>query len=268
MSPTDHLGLDLSAVPHARDQGRRLDAGAVTAGWRGRMAIGQLATRYSRSRKCLNFCNSSFSGLTVGAVYALVALGFTLIYNASDVINFAQGEFVMLGGMTTVFLGLAGVPLPLAACLADRALTVIVGLAASPFRDRAGTRSQRRRAHHHHHRRLDFPARRRAGRVRQALPQPAVLVRQRSPVGSGAPRSCRRAWSCSPARCMIVLRAVGLHRSHLARQGHRSATAANRLAARLVGHQYPPDRRLVLRHFGGDRGGGRHPHRAHHADEL
>ena len=45
-----------------------------------------------------------FSGLTVGAIYALVALGFTLIYKASDIINFAQGEFVMLGGMTTVFV--------------------------------------------------------------------------------------------------------------------------------------------------------------------
>jgi branched-chain amino acid transport system permease protein len=73
-----------------------------------------------------------FSGLTVGAVYALVALGFTLIYNASDVINFAQGEFVMLGGMTTVFLALAGVPLPLAAVLAI-ILTVIVGLALYRF---------------------------------------------------------------------------------------------------------------------------------------
>jgi branched-chain amino acid transport system permease protein len=73
-----------------------------------------------------------FSGLTVGAVYALVALGFTLIYNASDVINFAQGEFVMLGGMTTVFLALAGVPLPLAAALAI-VLTVIVGLALYRF---------------------------------------------------------------------------------------------------------------------------------------
>ena len=49
------------------------------------------------------FLQFFFSGLTVGAVYALVALGFTLIYNASDIINFAQGEFVMLGGMTTVF---------------------------------------------------------------------------------------------------------------------------------------------------------------------
>ncbi|MEO1103385.1 MAG: branched-chain amino acid ABC transporter permease, partial [Pseudomonadota bacterium] len=69
----------------------------------------------------------TFSGLTVGAVYALVALGFTLIYNASDVINFAQGEFVMLGGMTTVFLAAAGIPLPAAAVLAVAA-TVCVGL--------------------------------------------------------------------------------------------------------------------------------------------
>src|SRR3954451_12758483 len=67
------------------------------------------------------------SGLTVGAVYALVALGFTLIYNASDVVNFAQGEFVMIGGMATVFLGAAGVPLPLAAALAI-AGAVAIGL--------------------------------------------------------------------------------------------------------------------------------------------
>ena len=43
-----------------------------------------------------------FSGITVGATYALAALGFTLIYNASNVINFAQGEFIMLGGMLAV----------------------------------------------------------------------------------------------------------------------------------------------------------------------
>ena len=64
------------------------------------------------------FLQFLFSGLTVGAIYALVALGFTLIYNASDVLNFAQGEFVMLGGMVTVFAVAAGVPLPLAALLA------------------------------------------------------------------------------------------------------------------------------------------------------
>ena len=73
-----------------------------------------------------------FSGLTVGAIYALVALGFTLIYKASDIINFAQGEFVMLGGMTTVFVAHAGVPLPLAAFIAVFAATII-GLALHRF---------------------------------------------------------------------------------------------------------------------------------------
>lgn len=78
------------------------------------------------------FLQFVFSGLTVGAVYALVALGFTLIYNSSDVVNFAQGEFVMIGGMTTVFLGLAGVPLPLAGLIAV-AGAVAVGLALHRF---------------------------------------------------------------------------------------------------------------------------------------
>ncbi len=73
------------------------------------------------------FLQFLFSGLTVGAVYAMVALGFTLIYNASDVVNFAQGEFVMIGGMVTAFLGYAGVPLPLAALLAI-AVAIVVGL--------------------------------------------------------------------------------------------------------------------------------------------
>ncbi len=73
------------------------------------------------------FLQFTFSGLTVGAIYALVALGFTLIYNASDVINFAQGEFVMLGGMVTVFAAAAGIPLPLAALLAI-AVAVTVGM--------------------------------------------------------------------------------------------------------------------------------------------
>ncbi len=73
------------------------------------------------------FVQFLFSGLTVGAVYALVALGFTLVYNASDVVNFAQGEFVMLGGMVTVFASAAGVPLPLAALIAV-GVAIIVGL--------------------------------------------------------------------------------------------------------------------------------------------
>ena len=74
------------------------------------------------------FLQFLFSGVTVGAIYALVALGFSIIYNASHVINFAQGEFVMIGGMATVFLSAAGLPLPLA-MLAAIAIAVVAGLA-------------------------------------------------------------------------------------------------------------------------------------------
>lgn len=43
------------------------------------------------------------SGFSTGAIYALIGLGFAIIYNATGIINFAQGEFVMLGGMLTLF---------------------------------------------------------------------------------------------------------------------------------------------------------------------
>ena len=74
------------------------------------------------------FLQFLFSGLMIGSIYALVALGFTLIYNASDVINFAQGEFVMIGGMVTFFAVSAGIPLPIAALLA-LVVAIVVGIA-------------------------------------------------------------------------------------------------------------------------------------------
>jgi branched-chain amino acid transport system permease protein len=78
------------------------------------------------------FLQYLLAGLTIGAIYALVALGFSIIYNASHVINFAQGEFVMIGGMTTVSLGAAGWPLPLAIAGAVLAAAA-VGLALEKF---------------------------------------------------------------------------------------------------------------------------------------
>jgi len=66
-------------------------------------------------------------GLTAGAIYALVALGFSIVYHASHAINFAQGEFVMIGGMSAVSLVALGLPLWIAVPLAV-AGAVIVGL--------------------------------------------------------------------------------------------------------------------------------------------
>jgi branched-chain amino acid transport system permease protein len=57
------------------------------------------------------------AGLTYGTIYAVVGVGFNIVYSATGIINFAQGEFVMLGGMTAVTLA-AFLPLPLAIALA------------------------------------------------------------------------------------------------------------------------------------------------------
>ncbi len=49
------------------------------------------------------FLQLTLTGLTSGAVYALVAVGFVLIYKSSDVINFAQGEFLLIGAYLAYF---------------------------------------------------------------------------------------------------------------------------------------------------------------------
>jgi branched-chain amino acid transport system permease protein len=78
------------------------------------------------------FAQYLLSGLTIGAIYALVAIGFSIIYNASHVINFAQGEFVMIGGMATASFATLGLPLALAIPVAVLAAGV-VGLALAKF---------------------------------------------------------------------------------------------------------------------------------------
>jgi branched-chain amino acid transport system permease protein len=68
------------------------------------------------------------AGLTYGAIYAIVAIGFNIIYNTTGIINFAQGEFVMLGGMTAVTLH-ERLRLPLPAAIAG-AVLVTIGVGA------------------------------------------------------------------------------------------------------------------------------------------
>ncbi|MGD8924171.1 MAG: branched-chain amino acid ABC transporter permease, partial [Syntrophobacterales bacterium] len=66
----------------------------------------------------------TFTGITVGSIYAMVALGFNIIYNVTEIINFAQGEFVMLGGLIMVFFSaFLQLPLPLAFVLTVAAVT-------------------------------------------------------------------------------------------------------------------------------------------------
>ena len=65
-------------------------------------------------------------GVQRGAIYAMVAMGFNIIYNATGIINFAQGEFVVLGGLMMVTLTMAlNLPLPLAFILTVIVVTAV-----------------------------------------------------------------------------------------------------------------------------------------------
>ena len=81
------------------------------------------------------------SGLTNGAIYALIALGFGIIFNATAIINFAQGEMVMLGALCAISLYHL-IPSLLLAFLGGIFLVSLVGLvferlALRPVRDPA-----------------------------------------------------------------------------------------------------------------------------------
>ena len=67
------------------------------------------------------------SGVATGSIYALAALGFTLLWQASGTINFAQGEFVMLPAFGMLFCIAAGAPLWLAFVLTCAAASLVLG---------------------------------------------------------------------------------------------------------------------------------------------
>lgn len=72
-----------------------------------------------------DFVQFVMTGLTIGSIYAIVALGFVTIYSVTKVINLAQGEFVMLGGMFMVtFVGM-GVPYWIAFILTIIVVTIV-----------------------------------------------------------------------------------------------------------------------------------------------
>jgi branched-chain amino acid transport system permease protein len=76
----------------------------------------------------VQLAQSLVNGVGVGLIYGLIGIGFCVIYNASGIVNFAQGVFVMLGGMVChAFLTKLGLPLVLAAALAI-VVTAAIGM--------------------------------------------------------------------------------------------------------------------------------------------
>lgn len=88
------------------------------------------------------FSQLLLSGLTTGCIYAICALGFVLNYNVSNVLNFAQGEYVAYGGLVAASLVAGGVPM-LPAVFAAIAVGALIGiiqerLALAPVRSAPG----------------------------------------------------------------------------------------------------------------------------------
>ena len=76
-----------------------------------------------------DFLQLALSGVATGSIYALAALGFTLLWQASGTINFAQGEFVMLPAFMMIGFGALGLPLPLAFIASCAASVLLLGWA-------------------------------------------------------------------------------------------------------------------------------------------
>jgi branched-chain amino acid transport system permease protein len=86
-----------------------------------------------------DFLQLTFSGLSQGAVYALVAIGFVAVFTVSGVINLAQGEFAALAGLVALSAAAAGLPL-----LPAIALAVVTVAAVAAVMERLTIRPVRR----------------------------------------------------------------------------------------------------------------------------
>jgi branched-chain amino acid transport system permease protein len=77
------------------------------------------------------------AGVSVGAIYALIAMGFTVIFSVSEIINLTQGEFAALAGLIAISAGTHGLPLPVALLLSVLtvvAVAMLVRLVLSPVK--------------------------------------------------------------------------------------------------------------------------------------
>jgi Branched-chain amino acid ABC-type transport system, permease components len=117
-----------------------------------------------------------FTGLGIGSIYALVALGFVLIYRATNVVNFAQGDFAMLGAFSMVVLCIdlelpywLGILITLVAMLVFGALFNLA--VYYPLRNRGFSAGN-----HQHYRRLHPIGKRCPRRVRAATADPTKFL--------------------------------------------------------------------------------------------
>ena len=80
----------------------------------------------------MEFITTLINGLSLGAIYAMIALGYTMVYGIAKMLNFAHGDIIMVGGYTIyVFMNLSG--MPLLAILAAVVFCVLLGVLVERF---------------------------------------------------------------------------------------------------------------------------------------
>lgn len=101
-SPTDHNGLNVDDIEffHVKDGAWAIGPAEIVAGSQGQSSGTSLS----------NFLDILFSVLKNASLYALIALGFVVVFQATGGINFAHGEFVIFGGLAASGLVAAGIP--------------------------------------------------------------------------------------------------------------------------------------------------------------
>src|SRR5438874_11595582 len=93
----------------------------------------------------LDFVQQLVSGIALGCVYGLIALGFVLVYKATEVVNFAQGDLMMLGGFFAfTFIGILGLNYWIGFAVAVAAMALF-GMLAERLVVRPILRSEERR---------------------------------------------------------------------------------------------------------------------------
>ena len=76
------------------------------------------------------FWQQVLNGLSLGSVYALVALGFVILWKSAEVLNFAQGDFMMVGAfLSFTFIKVLGMPIWLSFILSILLVGLLGGLA-------------------------------------------------------------------------------------------------------------------------------------------
>ena len=133
MSPEDHSGLTKEALVLVTiENGEwtlfriRAPDPAVSSG--GRSSAGRGADARRRGGFVTDLLQLVFAGLSQGAVYALIAIGFVSIFTVSGVINLAQGEFAALAGLVAISAVGSGLPLLAAAVLAVVTVAIVAVL--------------------------------------------------------------------------------------------------------------------------------------------